>query len=570
MNINKFKAILALATAFAFGACDNDVKHDIPSVEAPVVVSTTPSEGDLKVKAGETTIQVVYDKNIFFASKDVDKLAITGGEIISADVVGVNNTLSIVAQLNRGMACTLTIPAGVVTGPNQMPAPEVSLQFSTIDIGKTLVNPSAIPAAQKLFTYLVDNYETKTLSAMMADVSWNYDMSTRVYQWTGRYPAINCFDYGHLAWSVSGANWINYGDITPVKEWSDAGGVVSAMWHWNVPKVAPNETAGGSTTIWSGEVVMLSDWSANVQMNTDGDKALFADAQVGNTIRVAVKDVASGAQGSFKNGGTWGEIASGTDYFDITGDYTLTITEEILDILKTNGLIIGGHDYTATGVYVESEGGSSEPDLATGYAFYKDQTTFDATNATIDGTWENKVFTKDLASIANYLKLLNDEGIPVLWRPFHEAAGGWFWWGKDAASHKALWIAMFNYFKAQGLNNLIWVWTTEGNDPDWYPGDEYVDMIGRDIYEKSTEHCVSEFNSIAAKYGSKVVSLSECGTVGNISEQWNAGARWSWFMPWYDGADDDGNPITHADEAWWKDAMNQDFVVSRDQLPSFK
>ncbi len=570
MNINKFKAIFVLSIALAFGACDNEVEHNIPSVEAPLVVSTTPTVGDLKVKAGETTIQVVYDKNISFASKDIDKLTLIGGELISADVIGINNTLTIVAQLNRGMACTLTIPTGVVTGPNKMPAPEISLQFSTIDIGNTLVNPSAIPSTQKLFTYLVDNYESKTLSAMMADVAWNYDMSTRVYQWTGKYPAINCFDYGHLAWSVAGANWIDYGDITPVKEWSDAGGVVSVMWHWNVPKVAPAASGAGSTTIWSGEVVMLSDWSASVQMNTEADKALFANAQVGNTIRVAVKDVAGGAQGSFKNGGTWGEIAAGTDYFDITGDYTLTITEEILDILKTNGLIIGGHDYTATGVYVEGEGASKDPDLSTGYAFYRDQTVFDATNATIDGTWENQVFTKDLASVAKYLKLLNDEGIPVLWRPFHEAAGGWFWWGKDAASHKALWIAMFDYFKAQGLNNLIWVWTTEGNDPDWYPGDQYVDMIGRDLYNKSSENCVSEFNSIATKYGSKVISLSECGTVGTISEQWNAGARWSWFMPWYDGTDDNGAAIVHADEAWWQDAMNQEFVVSRDQLPSFK
>ena len=42
----------------------------------------------------------------------------------------------------------------------------------------------------------------------------------------------------------------------------------------------------------------------------------------------------------------------------------------------------------------------------------------------------------------------------VLWRPFHEAAGGWFWWGKDAASFKSLWIAMFNYFKTEGLDKM--------------------------------------------------------------------------------------------------------------------
>lgn len=188
----------------------------------------------------------------------------------------------------------------------------------------------------------------------------------------------------------------------------------------------------------------------------------------------------------------------------------------------------------------------------------------------MEGTWENKVFTEDLKNTAAYLKLLRDADIPILWRPFHEAAGGWFWWGKDAVSFKSLWIAMFNYFKAEGLDNLIWVWTTEGNDADWYPGDQYVDIVGRDIYNKETADCVSEYTSIAGNYGNKIVSLSECGTVGLISEQWASGARWSWFMPWYDGTNEDGSPVVHADEAWWKDAMNQEFVVSRDELPSME
>ena len=49
---------------------------------------------------------------------------------------------------------------------------------------------------------------------------------------------------------------------------------------------------------------------------------------------------------------------------------------------------------------------------------------------------------------------------------------------------------MFNYFKTEGLDNLIWVWTTEGNDADWYPGDQYVDIVGRDVYNKETADCV--------------------------------------------------------------------------------
>ena len=559
------KWMLSLIAAFTFASCDTDVDHDIPAVDTPVLVSTTPESGAAKVKTGEITIEVKYDKNIFFATDNLSEIKFTGGELISADVLGASNILTVKVNVpGRETACSLSIPEGIVTGPNQMPAPAVSVQFSTVALDKALVAASSAKAV-KLYNYLLDNFETKTLSAMMANVAWNTEMSEKVYGWTGKYPAINCFDYVHLPASVAGADWINYGDITPVKDWSDKGGIVAAMWHWNVPKKAVGEAS--STQIWEGETVMPGDWSGNVQMTDDAAKAVFADAQVGQVIRVAVKDVAAGAQGSFKNSG-WSEIASGTDYFDISGDYTLVITEDVLKSLQEGGLIIGGHDYTAVAVYLENNGTALDPNKD--YAFYKADTEFDATNATVEGTWENKVFTEDLKNAAAYLKLLRDADIPVLWRPFHEAAGGWFWWGKDAASFKSLWIAMFNYFKTEGLDNLIWVWTTEGNDADWYPGDQYVDIVGRDVYNKETADCVSEYTSIAEKYGNKIVSLSECGTVGLISEQWASGARWSWFMPWYDGTNEDGSPVVHADEAWWKDAMSQEFVVSREELPSME
>lgn len=559
------KWMLSLIAAFTFASCDTDVDHDIPAVDAPVLVSTTPESGAAKVKTGEITIEVKYDKNIFFATDNLSEIKFTGGELISADVLGASNILTVKVNVpGRETACSLSIPEGIVTGPNQMPAPAVSVQFSTVALDKALVAASSAKAV-KLCNYLLDNFETKTLSAMMANVAWNTEMSEKVYGWTGKYPAINCFDYVHLPASVAGADWINYGDITPVKDWSDKGGIVAAMWHWNVPKKAVGEAS--STQIWEGETVMPGDWSGNVQMTDDAAKAVFADAQVGQVIRVAVKDVAVGAQGSFKNSG-WSEIASGTDYFDISGDYTLVITEDVLKPLQEGGLIIGGHDYTAVAVYLENNGTALDPNKD--YAFYKADTEFDAANATVEGTWENKVFTEDLKNAAAYLKLLRDADIPVLWRPFHEAAGGWFWWGKDAASFKSLWIAMFNYFKTEGLDNLIWIWTTEGNDADWYPGDQYVDIVGRDVYNKETADCVSEYTSIAENYGNKIVSLSECGTVGLISEQWASGARWSWFMPWYDGTNEDGSPVVHADEAWWKDAMSQEFVVSREDLPSME
>lgn len=208
-------------------------------------------------------------------------------------------------------------------------------------------------------------------------------------------------------------------------------------------------------------------------------------------------------------------------------------------------------------------------------------TTFRAKNAIIEGTWENRIMKADLEKIAGYLKLLKNKNIPVIWRPLHEAAGNlyeysggtaWFWWGYDGPEvYKKVWIYMFNYFKEQGVNNLIWVWTTQMRDADFYPGDEYVDIISRDIYDQKTgANNAEQYNLIVAKYSRKLIALSECGNVAMISAQWNAGAHWSFFMPWYryNATTLDGHE--YADTSWWKDAMEQSFVVTRDQLPSMK
>ncbi|MEG1187222.1 MAG: glycosyl hydrolase [Bacteroidales bacterium] len=210
-----------------------------------------------------------------------------------------------------------------------------------------------------------------------------------------------------------------------------------------------------------------------------------------------------------------------------------------------------------------------------------EETDFRTENATIEGTWENKVVQADLLKISECIKLLQVKQIPVIWRPLHEAAGNiyefnggkaWFWWGAAGAeAYRKLWIYMFEYFKKEGINNLIWVWTTQGHDDAFYPGDEYVDIIGRDIYDqKNGIKIADQYQSIASDYSQKLVALSECGSVAKISEQWNADARWSFFMPWYQYNAETLENHEHADAEWWKDAMLQEYVITRADLPSMK
>ena len=139
MKINKICAALFAATAFGLTSCtDTDAQYTIPEVEAPVLVSTTPEANAAKVKRGDITIEVKYDKNVFFATKDLDKISFTGGTLISADVYGSSNVLTLTVNVpGRETACTLSIPEGVVLGPNKIPAPAVSLQFTTVALDKT-------------------------------------------------------------------------------------------------------------------------------------------------------------------------------------------------------------------------------------------------------------------------------------------------------------------------------------------------------------------------------------------------------------------------------------------------
>lgn len=190
---------------------------------------------------------------------------------------------------------------------------------------------------------------------------------------------------------------------------------------------------------------------------------------------------------------------------------------------------------------------------------------------------EYKAIIRDIDIVAGYLKTLADKDIPVLWRPLHEASGKWFWWGyKGAKACKGLYSLLFDRLtNHHNLNNLIWVWTTdEAPDAlDWYPGDEYADIIGRDYYyyprEANHGSLVASFEKIKEIYGGKkIVTLSENGSIPHPDSLVSHGAGWSWFMPWYGDYTMDGwaHDNTAAD---WNSIMNHDYVITLDEMPGW-
>lgn len=317
------------------------------------------------------------------------------------------------------------------------------------------------PEAARLLDYLKSIYGKKTLSGTCTNVNWNTNEAQWVYKHTGKWPAINNFDFIHLPFSTPGG-WIDYSNTKVVEDWHNAGGIVSIMWHWNMP--------------------------AN-----DG---------------------------------------SGWSFY---------------------------------------------------YGTAPDKTSFDIRKINDENSPEYKRMIKDIDQVGACLKALQAKGIPVIWRPLHEAGGRWFWWGMDAAACRKLWQIMYKRFADAGINNLIWVFTPAAawKEPyskgfDYYPGDEYVDIVGMDVYNQSDAgDCYRlDYKFLTDQKPSKMAALTECGNVATISSQWNAGAKWLYFMPWYDyertndpsSAAFNEESHSNASVSWWKDAFSCDFVLSRDDV----
>lgn len=167
--------------------------------------------------------------------------------------------------------------------------------------------------------------------------------------------------------------------------------------------------------------------------------------------------------------------------------------------------------------------------------FYAENTTFDATKVTITGTKEQEAFYSDMDHMAGLLMPFCEKDIPVLWRPFHESEGAWFWWGaKGPETAKHLYRIMYQYFtEEKKLNNLIWVW----NSPlvEGYVGDEVADIISRDLYEPPHVH-----GDFADKYeelikitpNQKLTALAEVGTVPGVEALAESRIPWIWYMTW--------------------------------------
>lgn len=228
-------------------------------------------------------------------------------------------------------------------------------------------------------------------------------------------------------------------------------------------------------------------------------------------------------------------------------------------------------------------------------AFYANETSFKLSNAVTDesidlldlseiqtlcdsGKISIEAFkiVEDIDNISKLMMRMQDNNVTVMWRPLHEAGGGWFWWGASGAEpYKWLWKLMYNrmtnYHK---LNNIIWVWNAQAEK--WYPGDEYCDIIAMDIYGNAHDYGASPA-TLADTAGwannGKLVTMSECAAMPDPDLIIRDNAYWLWFAVWnwdyivVNGTTELSDAYTSFD--MMKKVYDSEVIITRDELPDF-
>ena len=192
-----------------------------------------------------------------------------------------------------------------------------------------------------------------------------------------------------------------------------------------------------------------------------------------------------------------------------------------------------------------------------------------------DGSWNTSSelyqnIVKDIHTVADYFLDLQNEGMACIFRPLHEASGGWFWWGTDGGANyaKLYQLIVDEMVNVKGVHNVIWVWNPcNVEDADWNPGETYYDVVSIDIYNADYDYssnyvAFDKLKTLTA--GKKIIALSENGPIPDIDKEFEEDAVWSWWMPWYQTWG--GNFVDKTSKEEWTKCMSDDRVITLEDL----
>ena len=225
---------------------------------------------------------------------------------------------------------------------------------------------------------------------------------------------------------------------------------------------------------------------------------------------------------------------------------------------------------------------------------YKNGTDFVVANAYKEGTKENAYFDMCIEDIAEQFLILQENDVPLLWRPFHEAEGNggadgkgaWFWWSQEGAEvYKNLWNYLYDKLTNDyGIHNLIWeqnLYSWSDESALWYSGDDKVDIVGFDKYDTIYNRldgltsgpnydCNSPVYWSLHKYtnGEKMIGIMENSTIPSVSNITTERATWLYFCTWYDnGQDNFISGDNYNDASAVKEMYQSELCITLDELP---
>lgn len=253
-------------------------------------------------------------------------------------------------------------------------------------------------------------------------------------------------------------------------------------------------------------------------------------------------DLAYGVKWKYENGRS--------DVKDVVGDYPAVYGWDIAGLERNDANNIDGIPFIKMKQYIEEanqRGGISTISMhfdnpATGKSAWDNSP--NTLKSILPGAENHQKFTIWLDKAADFFLSLKDKkgkNIPILFRPYHELTGGWFWWGKGNGTpeeFKTLWKFTFDYLQKKGVHNLIYIYNTGSFNSkedflDKYPGDDYADILSFDSYQNNDDKEGKKFieevqNQLKiideiGKKQNKLIAVAEAGYEAIPDPKWWTG-----------------------------------------------
>ncbi|GAB3020356.1 hypothetical protein GCM10025298_04850 [Natronobiforma cellulositropha] len=182
-----------------------------------------------------------------------------------------------------------------------------------------------------------------------------------------------------------------------------------------------------------------------------------------------------------------------------------------------------------------------------------------------EGSSAHQAFWDELNEVADHLETLRDAGVPIIWRPFHEFDGGWFWWGGNGAdAFTDLWETMHWYLvEERDLDNLVWLLPhADYPSANWVPDRSTFDLWGADTYSADDSYERLYWDTVSVHSNDRPIIKHETGHPPDPDAAANAGAWWSMWINWHT------DWLTDVDDWHLESVYNHELTVTLDDVPN--